>query len=158
MECVSSRWYYGLFAIMGSLTIFLWNAIRQAWLFDWKAILKWLSCSAFLSLVMVVGPFLAFQGSLNAADALVKRDPKFVEASLLNHNITDIYAFFNPTKIPSPDLFALYGEELIIVIYLGWIAIGLSLYAAWSVRRSKDLWPWIWFGLIFSFCLPLARI
>ena len=46
-------------------------------------------------------------------------------------------------------MFALYGEELIIVIYLGWIAIGLSLYAAWSVRRSKDLWPWIWFGLIF---------
>ena len=79
------------------------------------------------------------------------RDPGFVERSLLNHNITDIIAFFNPSKVPSPNLFLLYGEELIIVIYIGWIAIALAIYSIYSLRQSREIAPWIWMGVIFFF-------
>ena len=94
--------------------------------------------------------FRAFQSSLGAEDALVTRDPEFVEASLLNHNITDVVAFVRPGKTPSPDLFALYGEELLIVIYIGWV--GLVFAGAGMVGpRSKKRWaPWVWLGLLFA--------
>ena len=58
-------------------------------------------------------------------------------------------ALFNPTTVPSPDLFALYGEQLIIVIYLGWIALGLAFYALFFTHRTQDIAPWIWLMIIF---------
>ena len=72
-----------------------------------------------------------------------------LKTSLLNHNITDVISLFNPTTVPSPDLFALYGEELIIVIYLGWIAIGLSLYGLWATRPRHQVMMWFGLALIF---------
>ena len=62
------------------------------------------------------------------------RDPEFVERSLLNHNITDVQAFFQLSKVPIPDLRTLYGEELVIIIYLGWMAIVL---AGWGIWKEK---------------------
>jgi hypothetical protein len=147
--CVLTSWYYGLFTVLASLIIVLWYAAQQAWLFDWYKLIKWNLVALCMTMVMVIGPFLSFQSSLSASDAIVTRDPLFVENSLLNHNITDLASFFNPTKVPSPDLFELYGEELIIVIYLGWVAISLSLYGIWSTRPRKQLSIWLWLGLIF---------
>ena len=77
------------------------------------------------------------------------RDPEFVENSLLNHNITDVISLFNPTTVPSPDLFTLYGEELIIVIYLGWIALGLSAYGLWATRPRHQVVMWFVLGFVF---------
>jgi hypothetical protein len=147
--CVLSSWYYGLFAILVSFIYMIWSYIRQKWLYNWLEIFKSISISIFIAGSFIIFPFLFFQQSLNAEDALVRRDPEFVEQSLINHNITDLLAFFNPTKQPSPDLLNLYGEELIIVIYIGWIAIFLSLYALFTLRNSRDLEPWILVLLIF---------
>ena len=90
-----------------------------------------------------------FSTSLDAPDALVTRDQEFVEASLLYHNITDVIAFFRPGKTPSPDLFALYGEELVIVIYLGWIGLTLGMYAMIATRRHRSFGPWVWLAVFF---------
>jgi hypothetical protein len=147
--CILTSWYYGLFAALGALVLLIWSGLRQAWLYDWKGIAKGLGLAAATAGSIAIGPFLAFRSSLSASDALVSRDPAFVERSLLNHNITDVAAFFHFTKTPSPDLFRLYGEELIIVIYLGWVAILLSFYALYSYRKSRDLSPWLWLGAIF---------
>ena len=87
---------------------------------------------------------LSFRSSLDASDALVTRDPEFVRRSLMDHNITDVVAFFRPSQIPSPDLFALYGEQLVIIITIGWTGLVLAA-AAWAItRRSRELAPWAW--------------
>ena len=77
-----------------------------------------------------------FFSGFGAEDALVTRDPGLLTL-FANHNITDIAAFFNPSKVPSPNLFLLYGEELIIVIYIGWIAISLAIYSIHSLLAVK---------------------
>lgn len=147
--CVLTSWYYGLFAALASVLIVLWYAVRHSWLVDWKKMLRWNTVSASIAAVLVVGPFVSFQRSLSASDAIVTRDPEFVENSLLNHNITDVVSLVNPTTVPSPDLFSLYGEELIIVIYLGWIAILLSGYALWSTRPRHQVSMWLWVAVVF---------
>lgn len=147
--CILSSWYYGLFTAVAALVLLIWAGSTQRWLYRWRTIGVWLIIVSIISLAIVLGPFLSFQASLGAEDALVTRDPGFVERSLINHNITDIIAFFNPSKIPSPNLFLLYGEELIIVIYIGWIAIALAIYSIYSLRQSREIAPWIWMGLIF---------
>ena len=147
--CVLSSWYYGLFAILVSLLFVIWSYLRQKWLYDWFKISKNILVALTISGSLIVFPFLFFQNSLQASDALVRRDPEFVEQSLLNHNITDVVAFFHPTQQPSPDLFALYGEELIIVIYLGWIAISLSIYSFFMLRNTRDLEPWVLVVVLF---------
>ena len=149
--CILSSWYYGLFTAIAALIVLVWHALCQARIQRWRAILTWISVSAGVSLMIVAGPFLSFRSSLNAEDALVTRDPEFVERSLLNHNITDIVAFFNPSTVPSPNLFLLYGEELIIVIYIGWIAIFLAGYSIYALRNSLDISPWIWVAVVFFF-------
>jgi hypothetical protein len=147
--CVLTSWYYGLFAALSSILIVFWYALRHSWLVEWKLMLRWNSLATLIAALLVVGPFITFQRSLSASDAIVTRDPEFVENSLLNHNITDVVSLVNPTTIPSPDLFSLYGEELIIVIYLGWISLFLSLYAIWNTRPRHQLSMWIWVGLVF---------
>ena len=122
---------------------------KEGWFYQWRLIIKYLVLSSASILVLVLPLFLAFQVSLGAEDALVKRDPAFVEQSLLNHNITDLATFFRLSKQPSPDLFALYGEQLMIVIYLGWIAIALSIYAVLTARQNRNIFPWLWIGVVF---------
>ena len=109
--CILSSWYYGLFTAIAALILLIWAGATQRWLYRWTTIGIWLTVVSVLSLTIILGPFLSFQASLGAEDALVTRDPGFVERSLLNHNITDIIAFFNPSKVPSPNLFLLYGED-----------------------------------------------
>lgn len=147
--CVLTSWYYGLFAILGSIVVMLWQVGLQPYAVDWRKLAVRLGgASGVVGLLSLPG-FLAFRASLDAPDALVTRDPRFVWESLLKHNITDAAAFFTPSKVPSPDLHALYGEELIIVIYVGWVALALSLAALVMTRRHRVMAPWLWMGLAF---------
>ena len=135
--CILTSWYYGLFAAFASTVIIAWSLVNRFWLYEWKKIIPKIGVAAVISLTIIIGPLLSFRNSLSAENAIVTRDPEFVERSLLNHNITDIVAFFNPTQVPSPNLLELYGEQLMIVIYLSWIALGLSFYALFSQRNKK---------------------
>ena len=129
-----------------SLVLFCWYAIRQSWLHDWRAIWKSVGVAVLTSAALIIAPLQVFRSSLSASDAIVTRDPEFVERSLLNHNITDIFAFINPTTVASPDLFSLYGEELIIVIYIGWIGLLLAFFGILSAPSNRPVRPWIWLG------------
>ena len=147
--CILTSWYYGLFAAFASIVIIVWSLVYRFWLYEWKKISPKIEVAAVISLTIIIGPLMSFRMSLSAENAIVTRDPAFVERSLLNHNITDIVAFFNPTQIPSPNLLELYGEQLMIVIYLSWIALGLSFYALFSQRNKQGFGVWIWLFVIF---------
>ncbi|RME27727.1 MAG: hypothetical protein D6798_03915 [Deltaproteobacteria bacterium] len=144
-----TSWYYGLLAALGGLLLVGWRALGQRLSVVWSRFLPRALGSAAVALAMVVPMLLVFRASLSAEDAVVTRDPEFVWRSLLRHNVTDLAAFFTPTKVPSPDLKALYGEELIIVIYLGWILILLVAFAWTATRRRRELAPWLWLGVVF---------
>jgi hypothetical protein len=144
-----TSWYYGLFAALGGLALVAWQAATQAYAVDWRRTLPALGASAAVALV-IISPLLGlFRGSLEAEDALVTRDPEFVRASLMNHNITDLVAIFKPSKVPSPDLLELYGEQLIIVTYVGWVALLLAGAAVVMTRRRREWSPWVVLGLVF---------
>ena len=100
-----AEWYYGLFTAIAALILLVWAGATQRWLYRWTTIGIWLTVVSVLSLPLFWDPFSHFKAALGAEDALVTRDPGFVERSLLNHNITDVIAFFNPSKVPSPNLF-----------------------------------------------------
>lgn len=152
--CVLTSWYYGLFSILGSLLILGWYFWKRSWLYNMKVVIKHVLISAVVAGTVVLGPVLSFRSSLSAENAIVTRDPEFVERSLLNHNITDVQAFFQLSKTPIPDLRMLYGEELMIIIYLGWVGLCLAGFGIWKERRKEEWKLWAIFGLIFFvFCL-----
>ena len=152
--CVLTSWYYGLFSILGSLLILVWSFWKRSWLYNMKEVFRYVLISAVVAGSIVLGPVLSFRASLSADNAIVTRDPEFVERSLLNHNITDVQAFVQLSKIPIPDLQTLYGEELMIIIYLGWVGLGLAMFGVWKERRKEDWKLWAIFGLLFLiFCL-----
>ncbi|NOY28302.1 MAG: hypothetical protein GXP62_20785 [Oligoflexia bacterium] len=144
-----TSWYYGLLVSMASVILLTWWFLRQREHVPWRRVFPMLGLAVGLASVIVAPMLLLFRHSLGAADALVKRDPDFVLRSLVNHNVTDVAAFFLPTKHPSPDLKALYGEDLVIIIYLGWIALSLAVYAWLATRRRRQLAPWLWLIFIF---------
>jgi Dolichyl-phosphate-mannose-protein mannosyltransferase len=145
----ASSWYYGLMMGLAGGVLLLWLAARQPWQVEWRRALPYLALAGLIAAAPVLPLLLTFRASLGAADALVSRDPDFVWRSLIDHNITDLLAFFRPGKTPSPDLFALYGEELLIVIYLGWTALSLTAVALFGTRRRAELSPYLWLGLLF---------
>ena len=104
---------------------------------------------ALVAVLLVLPVLLILADSMNRPDAMVSRDPEFVWDSLMNHNYTDVVGFFRPGKSYSPDLKAEYGEELIIVTYLGWVLIGLVVLGLVLHRRRKELSLWLWMGLVF---------
>lgn len=147
--CMLTSWYYGLFAGLGGLILLATRGGGRPYLVQWRAAAPKLAVSVGLAGVLVAPGFLAFRASLGASDAIVSRDPEFVWNSLLYHNITDLAAFFRPSQVASPDLYALHGEELIIVIYLGWIALGLATLAVAATRRHRQFMAFTWLGLLF---------
>ena len=145
--CGVFNWYYGLFAGLITVVMLLWR-IRV----DpprWGAFLRWGVTGAVL-----VGPFAAaalwaLKSSMDAPDALVNRDADFVWNSLLYHNMSDLQCFFRPGAFFSPDLKALYGEELLIVIYVGWLLIALAVVGMLVTKPRRRLWPWLLVAVIF---------
>jgi hypothetical protein len=127
----------------GALTT-RWERIHWRWV-PGVAVL-----GAALAAAVVAPGMLAFARSLDGPEAIVNRDPEFVWKSLVGHNMTDLVSAFRPGKVYSPDLKALHGEELLIVVYVGWV---LMLGAALGLRhlpRWRDRLPWMgWVAFFF---------
>lgn len=152
--CMLTSWYFGLFAAIGCAILASWRVARRSWAVQWSRTLVALGAATAIAAVLIFPPFRAFQRSLDTDDALINRDDDFVWQSLLNHNITDLFAFFRISTVPSPDLKTLYGEDLMIVIYLGWVGLLLAGYALWATRRHREFGAWLWLGgLFFAFSL-----
>jgi len=145
--CGVFNWYYGLFAGLITVVLLIWKAR-----FDpppWKAFLRFGVIGA-----VVVGPLAgaalwALKSSMDAPDALVNRDADFVWNSLLYHNMSDLQCFFHPGRFYSPDLKALYGEELLIVVYVGWALMAMAAAALVFVKPRRKLLPWLLVAVIF---------
>lgn len=133
-------WYSGLFAALGALILVLVAALA-----DSRSVVRAapaLLGAGALAAVLASPALLAFRDTLEAPDALVRRDPEFVAASLDNHNLTDIVSFVLPGTTPSPDLHALFGEDLVIIVYIGLVAL---VAAAGGVARARrgEARPWL---------------
>ena len=148
--CSISNFYYGLFALLCMVVIVVHRAIseprRVLW---WRFVVTTVAGAALYS-AFVLPVLQTLQSSIDADDAMVNRDPQFVWESLINHNITDFVSFFRPGEHYSPDLKALYGEDLLIVIYLGWVALALGAYALYRHRPRRDLSLWVVFTVMFA--------
>jgi hypothetical protein len=87
--CMGTSWYYGLFAAIAGLALLFAQATAQPEAVDLRRTAPALGLALLVAAVIVAPLMLNFRGSLEAADAIVSRDPTFVRASLMNHNITD---------------------------------------------------------------------
>lgn len=141
-----ANWYYGLFAGLALIGLF----IRALWRKRGRPSRSTTELAAIFAGVttVVVGPaFFAFRESMSAVDAVVTRDPQFVWATLVLHNMTDVVSFFRPGKHYSPDLKEAFGEDLLVIVYLGHALIWPALIGFWSPLRSRmRSWGWLAIG------------
>jgi len=147
-----ANWYYGLFAGMALVGI----CIRALWRRRGRLPRYLLSRGSIFvgTTLMVVGPaFWVFSTSMTASDAIVTRDPQFVWATLVLHNMTDVVSFFRPGKHYSPDLKVQFGEDLLVIVYLGHALLWPALLGLRSELRRR-MWSWASLGLLyFLLCL-----
>lgn len=149
-----SNWYYGLFAglvLLGLGLRELWRRVqagrRRSRLAPLGALIAPSVAGVLLAAALVAGPFAAFAHTMGAADALVTRNPAFVWATLVMHNMTDVETFVHPGKFYSPDFFAASGERLIVVVYLGFALFVPALFAlATAARREAEPWFLLFLG------------
>ena len=147
--CSVANFYYGLFGLVLSVVVVLHRAISEPMRTGWKGFVLALGGSVALYAVLVLPVLAVLSQSMDAADALVDRDPAFVWASLVNHNITDVVSMFRPGKHYSPDLKAQYGEDLLIVTYLGWASLTLAAAGLITARPRRSLGLWIALAAVF---------
>lgn len=133
-----ANWYYGLFAGMVLL-----GALRRDT--PWRA----LAVGVVTYCALAVGPFALFVRSMEAADALVTRDPGFVWNTLLLHNMTDAATLVRPGRFYSPDLKTTFGEDLIVVVYLGFALLVPAALSLLGGRASRPARPWAWMAAVF---------
>ena len=145
-------WYGGLFAAIGAGVLML-HAVVRAPRVAVRA-LPWAALAGVLALVAVSPALWAFRETLEAPDALVTRDLDFVTASLTQHNLTDALAMVKPGRVPSPDLKALFGEDLVIIVYLGLVGLGAAALGLARGRRG-EVAPWVAIAAVF-FVLSLG--
>jgi len=144
--CALANWYYGLFAGMALVGLLVRSTVRH--LRGRNTItsqgMGMVLAGAAMTAAVVAGPFLAFRHTMAAADAIVVRDPGFVWSTLVLHNMTDVMSLITPGKVYSPDLKALFGEDLIVVVYLGhallWPALAVLLT---RLRSQAASWTWL---------------
>ena len=147
-----ANWYYGLFAGIALLGLCARGLVR-AGLSRRREVLRYGGLFFFTTLVLVGPAFLTFSMSMAVEDAVVTRDSSFVWATLVLHNMTDVVSFFRPGKHYSPDLKALFGEDLLVIVYLGHALLWPALFAAFTVYRRK-ISSWAALGLVyFVLCL-----
>ena len=147
--CSVANFYYGLFGLVLSVVVVLHRAISEPMRTGWKGFVLALGGSVALYAVLVLPVLAVLSQSMDAADALVDRDPAFVWASLVNHNITDVVSMFRPGKHYSPDLKAQYGEDLLIVTYLGWASLTLAAAGLITARPRRSIGLWIALAAVF---------
>lgn len=133
--CTWASWYTGLFAGIGAACVVglgLRTAPRR------RVLLPWAALAGGVGAALVAPALAAFVWSLGG-DALVARDPTFVWASLVGHNMVDGLAFVHPGDFHSPDLLQEFDEHLIVVVYVGWCVLLPALWAA----RDRRARPWL---------------
>jgi hypothetical protein len=130
-----TNWYYGLFAVLALLPLVL-QALGPG--LRARAIRPHLVWPVAAAGVLVLPALWAFRGTLVAADGLVSRDADFVERTLWAHNMVDALAFWVP--IQSPNLKALFDEDLVVIVYAGLVALCLAAWGAWRRRAAR---PWL---------------
>lgn len=140
-----ANWYYGLFSGIVLIGLLLQAGLREGRrrfrLRRWKAPAVMLIVGGCVAAAIAAVPFGLFAQSMGAADALVTRDPGFVWMTLVMHNMTDALALVHPGKYYSPDLHEAFGEDLIVVVYLGaalWIP-AILLFLTPFARQAE---PW----------------
>jgi len=147
--CALANWYYGLFAgmaLVGLLTRGLFRCWRAKERPTRPAMMS-LIWGAVTTLVIVGPPFWAFRETMSAADAVVSRDPAFVWSTLVLHNMTDVMTLIHPGKHYSPDLKELFGEDLIVVVYLGHALLWPALAVLLTRLRARAMsWAWLAMG------------
>lgn len=162
-----ASWYYGLFAgfylmamLAGGLVSSLRNPGRTSRRrrerrqpapsthIQWGRVARLLAIGVAATALVVVGPFSAFVATMGADDAMVTRDPAFVWSTLIMHNMTDALALVVPGKFYSPDLKAVFGEDLIVVVALGHMLLWPAVVGA-VVARDRLGWRWLWLALGF---------
>lgn len=134
------NFYYGLFALLLGAVLVAQALVRAPGRLRWGRFWATAGAGAGVATVLV-GPVLRLLVvSMEGEDAVVTRDPDFVWQSLLNHNMTDLVALFHPGRFYSPDLKAMNNEELVIVTYLGWVALALAALGVRSRPRLARRW------------------
>ena len=154
-----ASWYYGLFA-----GFFLLAMIAEGFLprlqrpkkrtrrrqlhkveepvrprLSWTGWARLIVIGGLATAAVVVGPFGAFVSTMGAEDAMVTRDPNFVWSTLIMHNMTDVLALLMPGKFYSPDLKAVFGEDLIVVVSLGHALLWPAVLGAMLAPERKGL-------------------
>jgi hypothetical protein len=147
--CALANFYYGLFAGILTALVVIHRLAREHRRTRWRPFFGFAALGAAVSLAMVLPVLNQLSATLDADDAMVSRDPQFVWESLLRHNITDVLCYLTPGRFYSPDLKANYGEDLLIVVYLGWVAIGLAVLGVVLRRRRRELGLWGWVFTVF---------
>lgn len=138
------NWYYGLFAGIFGLILGL-RALARARSGEGPSARSHalpLLAGAGVFLAVAGPPFSLFAASMSAEDALVTRDPDFVWKTLILHNMTDLTALLHPGRFYSPDLKQVFGEDLIVVVYVGYALLIPAAIGAWTGRiRGPGLLP-----------------
>ena len=143
-----ANWYYGLFAGIALLGL-LARGLRRRPLLAIRTHHR-IALTFLLTGAIVVAPaFAVFTASMSAEDAVVTRDPQFVWATLVLHNMTDVVSFFRPGKHYSPDLKALFGEDLLVIVYLGHFLLWPALFALGSRFRTR-VKSWAALGAVYA--------
>jgi len=144
-----ANFYYGLFCVLLGIVILIAQTITERGRIRWKKLIVGLIVGGVLAIILVLPVLMTLSGTMDQPDAMVDRDPDFVWNSLLRHNYTDVVGFFRPGHYYSPDLKAEYGEDLIIVTYIGWVTLLLSAGAILLTKRRSALKLWSAIALIF---------
>lgn len=138
------NWYYGLFGMMVGALMLARAALaaRRGEGAPLRALVPALVAAAVVFVAVAGPPFSLFAASMNADDALVTRDPDFVWKTLVLHNMTDGVALFHPGRFYSPDLKTVFGEDLIVVVYVGYALLVPALVGAWFARPRGTVALW----------------
>ncbi len=144
-----ANWYFGLFAALGAVILtftYLWGRRDRV---NWRGLPLGGIVAGVVAVSLVAPVLLGFQSTLDGANAIVQRDPKFVWESLINHNMTDVVSLVHPGRFYSPDLKALTGEDLLIVTYVGWSLAALG-GLGFATLRAADRVHWVVWVAVFG--------
>lgn len=148
-----ANWYYGLFAGLVLLGLLGRGALRSVGRRVSRdglaAVAGMLLAGGAAAALVMAPPFALFLSSMSAPDAVVTRDAEFNWMTLVMHNMTDVVALVRPGKFYSPDLKALFDEDLLVVVYLG---AALWVPALWVLTtrtgRKAESWALLFLGFV----------
>jgi hypothetical protein len=144
-----ANWYYGLFAgiaLLGFLARGAWRLHRAGQGPSREQVLA-LAWGTAIGALIVAPPFWVFRSTMAAADAVVARDPGFVWSTLVMHNMTDLVGLVRPGRHYSPDLAALFDEDLIVVTYVGHALLWPALLTL-ATRYRPRVWSWVGYAAV----------